>query len=104
MTFILVKGSLKEMLDRAKDIDPSEMKPYPNEHSCRLTDPSKYVRIRRVNNAAKVNGKRIDFIFGVKKGGGSELQAIRYPKEVWTASQARAHCNTKKHIMFEAAG
>jgi len=76
--------------------------PYPNEHACRLVNPDKFDSFRRQNNAGKVNGKRIDFIFGIKNNK-SELQAIRYPKDIWEANDAKANCKTHKGISFEAA-
>jgi hypothetical protein len=81
---------------------PAEEKPYPNEHACRLNDPGKYDRFARKNNAMKHDGKRIDVIYGIKKGGATEMQAMRYPKDVWDAADARSHC--KDHDgSFEAA-
>jgi hypothetical protein len=82
---------------------PVEEKPFPNEHACRLKSPDQFVRFRRKNCAAKHNGKCIDFIFGKKSGGKTELQTMRYPKGKWKASDAAAHC--KDHGgKFEAAG
>jgi len=66
-------------------------KPYPNEHSCRLKDPAKYDKFARKNCAAKHDGKCIDHIYGIKEGK-SELQALRYKKDVWAESDARSHC------------
>lgn len=85
-----------------EDIVAPQEKPYPNEHACRLKEPN-FDSYNRVNNAGKVNGKRIDFIYGIKNGKAT-IQAIRYPKDVWTASAARAHCNTHNPISFEPAG
>jgi hypothetical protein len=79
-----------------------EGKPYPNEHACRLNDPGKYDHFARKNNAMKHDGKRIDVIFGVKKGGAVEMQAMRYPKKIWDASDARSHCQSHNGS-FEAA-
>ena len=76
-------------------------KPFKNEHSCRLKSPEQFDSFRRQNNAGQHEGKRIDFIFGIKEGK-SELQAMRYPKSIWTASSARFHCASKKGS-FEAA-
>jgi hypothetical protein len=75
--------------------------PYPSEHSCRLNDPGKYDKIRRDNCAEKHDGKCIDVIYGIKSGK-SEIQALRYPKKVWTEASARAHCDSRKGS-FEAA-
>ena len=65
-----------------------EEKPYPNEHSCRLEDPDKYIRVRRQNDKF---GKGIHAIWGVQGGGKPvELQAIRFAKSKFTAAEARA--------------
>lgn len=76
-------------------------KPYPNEHACRLESPDKYDRFARKNCFKKHDGKCIDFIFGIKEGK-SETQAMRYKKDVWTASAAKSHCGTHNGT-FEAA-
>jgi|GEM_PF-1504835 len=77
-----------------------ELKPYPNEHSCRLHSPDQYERFARMKR--EHNGKEYSVIIGFKKGGGSEDQAYRYPKDTWDADEARTHC--KEHGgSFEAA-
>lgn len=81
---------------------PIEEKPYANEHACRLINPDQFDSFRRQNNAAQSDGKQLDFIYGIKEGK-SKLQAIRYPKKQWSASDAKAHCNARDHIAFEAA-
>lgn len=73
-----------------------EMKPYPNEHACRLQDPDKYVRFKRM--ARKHDGKTYYVIIGWTKDGKSEDQTFRYPKDKWSESEARAHC--KEHDGF----
>jgi hypothetical protein len=50
----------------------------------------------------KHNGKIYDAIIGFLKGGGSETQALRYPKKSWTEGEARAHCK-EAGGSFEAA-
>jgi HK97 family phage prohead protease len=87
-----------------KEYTWEEMKPYANEHSCRLQDPGKYKKFRRQNNAATVDGKRIDFIYGILAANKSELQAIRYPKDIWEASSARSHCKSKGGNFEQASG
>jgi hypothetical protein len=69
--------------------------PYENEHSCRLQDPSKYKRFARKNCEQKHDGKCIDVIYGIKDDNKSEIQALRYNKEIWTEEAARNHC--KEH-------
>lgn len=68
--------------------------PYPNEHSCRLSDPDQYQEFRRVNNDRKSNGKPIHVIYGIKNEDGkrtSEEQAYRYPTKNWSETEARRH-------------
>lgn len=79
-----------------------EIKPYANEHSCRLEDPGKYEKFRRENCAAKSDGKCIDFIYGILAAKKSELQAMRYDKKIWTTASAKSHCKDKDGT-FEAA-
>jgi hypothetical protein len=67
-----------------------------------LNPPGKYKRIRRNNGAQSHNGKRIDVIYGVKDDGKTEIQALRYPKGSWSASEARSHCGGRGG-RFEAA-
>lgn len=76
--------------------------PYPNEHSCRLEDPGKYEKFNRENCGQKHEGKCIDVIYGIKSGK-SELQALRYKKDIWDEDDARAHCKSRKG-KFEPAG
>ena len=76
--------------------------PFPNEHACRLEDPGKFDKFNRKNCYKKHDGKCIDFIFGIKAGK-SKVQALRYPKDTWSAKDARAHCKDKEGS-FEAAG
>ncbi len=65
--------------------------PYPNEHACRLESPDKYDSIRRENCAERDDGRCIDVLYGILDGE-SERQALRYPKDTWNESDARAHC------------
>lgn len=84
--------------------EPEQLKPFPNEHACRLADPGKFKRFRRRNNFLRVNGKSVDVIFGIRKSDNkSEIQSIRYGKEIWTASSARSNCSSRGG-KFEAAG
>lgn len=95
---------LQELLDYCSRCDCKEEtdiveKPYKGEHSCRLEDPKKYKKFRRVNNATKIDGKSVDHIYGILSPKKSELQAIRFPVKNWTAVQAKKHCEGT----FEAA-
>jgi hypothetical protein len=82
----------------AKDI---VLRPYPNEHACRLKDPDQYDKFARKNCHIKSDDKCIDVIFGIK-GDTSEIQAYRYPSDVWSEGDAKEHC-TEHEGTFEAA-
>lgn len=87
----------------AKDIGIEEVvKPYANEHACRLRNPNKYDKFRRGKRTS--DGKVYSIIFGKLKGKKKwEEQAYRYNKEVWTEAQARKHCKKHNGIAFEPA-
>lgn len=78
-----------------------ESRPYPTEHACRLEDPGQFDRFARKNCDEKHDGKCIDVIYGIKNDK-SEIQALRYPKETWSADDARAECKNRGGT-FEAA-
>ncbi|MBE3131292.1 MAG: HK97 family phage prohead protease [Acidobacteria bacterium] len=78
-----------------------EQKPFPNEHSCVLTDAGKYDKFRR--GSRDHEGKKYAVIYGHVKGGDSwEDHSFRYDKETWTSAEAKAHCTAHKGT-FEAA-
>lgn len=76
--------------------------PYPNEHACRLHSPSPYVGWARISRRSASIGKTYDVIRGKKHDGTWEDQAFRYPRDRWSADQARRHCNAHDGT-FEAA-
>lgn len=79
-----------------------EIKPYPNEHACRLQEPGKYSEFRR--GSRKSDDKVYSVIFGkVKDAETWEEQAYRYAKDVWTEDEAKKHCEAHEGISFEAA-
>jgi len=63
-----------------------EMRPYPNEHAARLTDPAQYDEFARETDAG---GPGIDFIYGIKDNK-SEIQAIRFDADRYSEADARA--------------
>jgi len=77
------------------------IRPFANEHSCRLEDPGKYDEFARSNCHVEHDDKCIDYIFGIKDDT-SELQSMRYPKDIWTEASARTHCEDHEG-RFEAA-
>ncbi|HOQ61527.1 MAG TPA: hypothetical protein PKZ08_12960, partial [Vicinamibacterales bacterium] len=70
------------------------LKPYPNEHAARQSDPSKYVRFGRQKDKG---GEGVDFIFGVTKDGKTELQSVRFDRSKFSPEQAKAWL--KEHKM-----
>jgi hypothetical protein len=68
--------------------------PYENYHSCRLTEPN-YPDYAYKKCAEKHKGKCIDHNYGIRGPGKSELQALRYSKTIWTASDAGTHCKSR---------
>ncbi len=97
----LVAKSLEMAIKEKDNLDYVFEKPYPTEHSCRISDPGKYDRFARKNCEIKSDGKCIDVIYGIKEDK-SEIQAYRYDKEIWTESSAKSHC-TEHDGSFEAA-
>ena len=92
------KGNLLDDVEMLSDI---EEKPYPNEHACRLNSPDKYDSFARKKCGQKHDEKCIDVIYGIKDNK-SEIQALRYKKDIWTAEDAKKHCGTRGG-QFEAA-
>jgi len=60
--------------------------PYKAEHAARISDPDKYVKIRRENDKF---GKGIDVLWGVTKAGDVEVQAIHFDASKFTAAEAK---------------
>jgi len=79
-------------------------KPYPNYHAARMKAPGLFARIRVMQTT-----KEGIMLYGgplkSKPGGAMELQAIRFPKDKFTVSQAKAWLKEHKHgyILFEPA-
>lgn len=79
--------------------------PFPNEHACRLKDPSGFMKnsFRRVSRKSASKGKTYSVIRARQKGNGAfQDQAYRYPKGTWKSSEASSHCKSHKG-RFEAA-
>jgi len=70
-----------------------EKKPYPNEHACRLREPSEFEEgsFRRVERES--DGKKYGVIMGkLKETGSWAEQAYRYKKDEWGKNEAKKHC------------
>lgn len=96
------KYDIPEKFEEGEKVEKEDvLKPYPNEHACRLEDPGKFDSFARQNCKVKHSGKCVDFIYGIKSGK-SALQAMRYKKDVWAAGAAKSHCSSHGGS-FEAA-
>ena len=79
-------------------------KPYPNFHVARVREPGLFSRIRVLTTT-----KRGVMIYGgalkTKPRGASKTQSLRFPKDEFTAAQAKACLkeNKQKYTSFEEA-
>jgi HK97 family phage prohead protease len=82
----------------------SQLKPYPNEHACRLREPGDFQSESFRRTEREHEGKRYSIIMGWLKGETTMTeQAYRYASDAWTEAQARKHCNTHDGATFEPA-
>ena len=77
------------------------IKPLANEHECTIKSSGQYERFARVNCDQKYDGKCIDIRYGIKEGK-SEIQALIYKKDVWTETDAKAHCKNRGGVFLPA--
>ena len=80
------------------------IRPYPNEHACRLREPGDFEdgSFRRVEREHE--GKKYAVIMGKLKGEDKMTeQAYRYPKDTWSVEAARKHCTDHNGKSFEPA-
>ena len=79
------------------------VKPYPNEHACRLRQPGDFQADSFRRTQRKHEGKIYSVIMGKLKNDDTMTeQAYRYADDVWTAAEARSHCKDHEGS-FEAA-
>lgn len=77
--------------------------PFPNNHACRLIDPSQCQRDSFHSVERLHKDKRYTVRMAKKIGSNSiEEQSYLYPKDIWSKSDAREHCKNHKGS-FEAA-
>ena len=60
--------------------------PLQNYHSCRLRDPSEFVRFVTNTDSDPIT------VIGYRKDGSSDVQSFRYPTDKWSEEDARKHC------------
>lgn len=97
-----LKGWAEKTIEECNSCDLKSMefvesgaieKPYPNEHACRLKDPSGFEPDSFRRTSRDHNGKKYNVIMGKLKGETSMTeQSYRYPKDIWDAASARTHC------------
>jgi HK97 family phage prohead protease len=69
-----------------------EMKPYPNEHACRLRDPGDFEEDSFRRTGRQTAGKKYNVVMGKLKGESTMTeQAYRYPKADWPEADAKRH-------------
>jgi HK97 family phage prohead protease len=84
--------------------DAIELKPFPNEHACRLRDPGDFQDGSFRRTTRESDGKTYSIIMGRLKGQSTMTeQAYRYPKDSWSVSEARSHCRGHDGKLFEPA-
>jgi len=70
------------------------LKPYPNEHACRLRDPDDFDADTFRRTERETDGKTYAVIMGKLKGEDTMTeQSYRYPTADWRADAAREHCH-----------
>lgn len=92
----LEKAALVEMRRRVgkEEEFKMELKPYPNEHACRLRDPDDFEEDSFKRTSRESDGKKYSVIMGRLKGEDTLTeQAYRYDKDVWEADEAKSHCD-----------
>ncbi len=99
----VVKSFGDQIPDLNFDEDNKGIKPFENEHACRLKNPKLYKTCRRTSRVS--GGKKYGVITCQRKDDPSkwEEQAYRYDKTIWTEAQARKHCKDHNGILFEPA-
>lgn len=84
----LPKKRASKFADALKAESADLLKPFPNEHAARQTDPDKYDKIRRGTLPGAPAG--ISVIWGVLSDRKSEIQSIRFDKDKFTPAEAKA--------------
>ena len=77
--------------------------PYPNEHACRLVEPSKFKK-DTYKRITRRSGSKVYSVIVAKLKGKDTMkeQSYRYKKATWKEGEAKKHC--KEHEgTFEAA-
>lgn len=61
--------------------------PFKKEHAARQVDPKQFDDFRRVHEDAAPDG--IDFVYGIRSDGTSEIQSVRADAEMWSVDKFR---------------
>jgi len=93
ISLVVFPANEKAVVEEIRGVE--EVKPYPNEHSCRIEEPDKFEEFRRAKRKSE-DGKEYSVIYGKLKGEDKwAVQAFRYDKEEWGEKEAKKHC--EKH-------
>ncbi len=76
--------------------------PFPNFHACRLISPIPGADTATTSRTSG-NGKKYNIINQRQANGSMAEQSFRYPKDIWSVSEASAHCKRHNGILFEPA-
>lgn len=80
------------------------LKPFPNEHACRIREPGDFQEGSFRSSSRDSDGKKYRVIMGrLKEETTMTEQSFRYPKDVWNADDARKHCKAHDGKTFERA-
>lgn len=101
VSLVTVPAEPKAQVTGAKG---AELKPFANEHACRLRDPDDFKPDSFRRTTREHDGKEYAVIMGKLKGETAMTeQAYRYPKDEWSEAEARAHCKDHDGGLFEPA-
>ena len=76
--------------------------PYKAEHACRLLNPKQFEKKSGLCRRKSIAKNRVLIVCKRSPSDSMKTQAIRYPKNKWTADRARADCR-QHHGKFHAA-
>jgi len=87
------KGIISDIAPFMEVVPTVVLRPYPNEHACRLRDPDDFQEGSFRRSERTHDGKKYSVIMGRLEDEDTMTdQAYRYNKETWTAAEARTHC------------
>jgi len=93
--------SVTESIEKDPDSE-AYIKPYKNEHSCRLRKPDEFTEFKRTQRESE--GRKYSVIWGKEEDSDKWVeQAYRYNVKTWNEKDAKKHCTEHNGILFEPA-